>query len=38
MPAICPSCLSSGVATEEAMICALAPGNPALTLMVGKST
>ena len=29
---------SSGVATEAAMICALAPGRPAWTLMVGKST
>src|SRR5579871_1199096 len=38
MPATRPSCLSSGVATEEAMISALAPGKPALMLMVGKST
>src|SRR6185312_7966287 len=29
---------SSGVATEEAMSSALAPGNPADTEMVGKST
>ena len=38
MPAMWPSCRSSGVATEAAMICALAPGRLALTLMVGKST
>jgi hypothetical protein len=38
MPAMCPSCRSSGVATEDAMISALAPGSPALILMVGKST
>src|ERR1700691_4390345 len=38
MPAIWPNCRSSGVATEEAMICALAPGKPADTEMVGKST
>src|SRR5580700_7135120 len=37
-PAIWPNCRSSGVATEEAMICALAPGRPAETEMVGKST
>ncbi len=29
---------SSGVATEEAMISGLAPGKPAFTEMVGKST
>ena len=38
MPAIWLNCRSSGVATEAAMICALAPGKPADTLMVGKST
>ena len=32
------NCRSSGVATEEAMISGLAPGNDADTLMVGKST
>src|SRR5580704_12251881 len=36
--AIWPSCRSRGVATEEAMIWALAPGRPALTEIVGKST
>src|ERR1035438_6490105 len=38
MPAMWPNCRSRGVATEEAIISALAPGNPALMLMVGKST
>ncbi len=33
-----PNCRSSGVATEEAMVSGLAPGKPALTEMVGKST
>src|ERR1700733_13497388 len=37
-PAIWPNWRSSGVATEEAMIAALAPGKPELTEMVGKST
>src|SRR5580700_3619872 len=37
-PAIWPNWRSSGVATEEAMISALAPGKLALTEMVGKST
>src|ERR1700679_3053998 len=37
-PAIWPNCRSSGVATEEAMICALAPGRLPETEMVGKST
>jgi hypothetical protein len=37
-PAMCPNCRSSGVATEDAMISALAPGSPAFTEMVGKST
>src|SRR5580698_5018818 len=37
-PAICPNCRSSGVATEDAMISALAPGRLALTEIVGKST
>jgi hypothetical protein len=38
MPAMWPNWRSSGVATEEAIICALAPGRPAETEMVGKST
>src|ERR1700720_1647625 len=38
MPAIRPNWRSSGVATEEAMISGLAPGNEAATEMVGKST
>jgi hypothetical protein len=38
MPAMCPSWRSRGVATDEAMISALAPGSPVLMLMVGKST
>ena len=33
-----PNWRSSGVATEEAMVSGLAPGRPALTEMVGKST
>src|ERR1700722_3205253 len=37
-PAMWPNCRSSGVATEDAMIWALAPGSPAETEMVGKST
>src|SRR5271157_2679293 len=38
MPAILPNWRSKGVATEEAMISGLAPGNPAPTEIVGKST
>src|SRR5271168_4554725 len=38
MPAMWPNCRSRGVATEEAMISALAPGKLAPTEMVGKST
>src|SRR5246127_2800201 len=38
MPAILPNWRSSGVATDEAMISGLAPGNEAATEMVGKST
>src|SRR6202453_2616755 len=38
MPAIWPNCRSKGVATEDAMICALAPGRLAETEIVGKST
>src|SRR5271168_95019 len=37
-PAMWPNWRSRGVATEEAMIRALAPGSPAETEMVGKST
>ena len=33
-----PNWRSSGVATEDAMVSGLAPGKPALTEMVGKST
>ena len=36
--AIWPNCRSSGVATAEAMVSGLAPGSPAPTEMVGKST
>src|ERR1700716_1188223 len=38
MPAMRPNRRSSGVATAEAIVSGLAPGRPALTLMVGKST
>ena len=37
-PGICANCVSSGCATEEAMISGLAPGRFADTRMVGKST
>ena len=37
-PAIWPNCRSRGVATDDAIISALAPGKPELTEMVGKST
>src|ERR1700677_3193564 len=33
-----PNCLSSGVATDDAMVSGLAPGRAADTEMVGKST
>src|SRR5579872_3893676 len=36
--AIRPNWRSSGVATDEAIVSGLAPGKPALTEMVGKST
>jgi hypothetical protein len=36
--AIRPNWRSSGVATDDAMVSGLAPGNPALTEMVGNST
>jgi hypothetical protein len=38
MPAMRPNWRSSGVATEDAMVSGLAPGNPADTWMVGNST
>ena len=37
-PEIVVNCLSSGVATEEAMVSGLAPGKLAETTKVGKST
>src|ERR1700722_16864887 len=37
-PAIWPNWRSSGAATEDAMVSALAPANVAVTWMVGKST
>ena len=37
MPAMVPSERSSGVATLDAMICGLAPGRLACTVIVGKS-
>ena len=37
-PAIVENCFSSGNATDEAMVSGLAPGSPAVTRMVGKST
>src|SRR5580692_5328889 len=37
-PEICANCVSSGVATDEAMVSGLAPGKFADTEMVGKST
>src|SRR5580698_6454487 len=36
-PAIRPNWRSSGVATEDAMVSGLAPGNAAETMMVGNS-
>src|SRR5260370_20966846 len=36
--AMCPNCLSSGVATDDAIVSGLAPGSVALTEIVGKST
>ena len=38
MPGICANCRSSGCATDVAMVSGLAPGNVAVTWMVGKST
>src|SRR6202522_2164387 len=37
-PGICPNWYSSGCATEDAIVSGLAPGNVAVTWMVGKST
>ncbi len=37
-PAICPNWRSSGAATDEAIVSALAPDRVAVTWMVGKST
>ena len=37
-PAIVENCFSSGVATAAAIVCGLAPGSPAETEIVGKST
>jgi len=37
IPAMRPNRRSSGVATAEAIVSGLPPGNPALTLMVGLS-
>jgi hypothetical protein len=38
MPAIWLNCFSSGVATEEAIICGLAPGRAAVTVIAERST
>src|SRR6266704_388908 len=38
IPAIVENCFSSGVATAAAIVCGLAPGSPAETVIVGKST
>src|SRR2546427_2778813 len=38
MPAIVENCFSSGVATAAAIVWGLAPGSPAETVIVGKST
>ena len=35
-PAMRPNCLSSGVATDEAIVSGLAPGSPAFTCNGGK--
>jgi len=37
-PAIFENSFSSGVATDEAMMSGFAPGNPAVTWIVGYST
>src|SRR5512137_2527277 len=38
IPAMVENCLSSGVATADAMVSGLAPGRFAVTWIVGKST
>ena len=38
IPEILPNWRSRGVATEAAIVSGLAPGRPALTEIVGKST
>src|SRR5258706_16481813 len=38
MPGMTPTCRSSGCANEVAIVSALAPGNPAQTPIVGRST
>ena len=38
IPAMVENCFLSGVATAEAIVSGLAPGRPALTQTVGKST
>ncbi|MND09387.1 hypothetical protein D3C83_326720 [compost metagenome] len=37
-PAIAENCFSSGSATDDAIVSGLAPGSPACTRIVGKST
>src|SRR5262245_7571071 len=37
-PAMRPNCLSSGAATDDAIVSGLAPGNAAETWIVGNST
>ena len=37
-PSMAESCFSIGVATDDAMVSALAPSSPAVITMVGKST
>src|SRR5579863_6883482 len=37
-PAMRPNCRSSGVATDDAIVSGLAPGNTAVTIRVGNST
>jgi len=38
IPGMVENCFSSGVATADAMVSGLAPGNSAVTWIVGKST
>jgi len=37
-PGICENCCSSGVASDDAMVCGSAPGSWAVTCIVGKFT